>query len=46
MRKVCPECGTKILGRADKVYCSDQCRSTYNNKKTKVKKSCISNTNR
>jgi len=28
----CAECGTKISGRADKKYCSDECRSAANNK--------------
>ncbi len=30
--KVCLECGTKIIGRADKKFCSDQCRVSYNNR--------------
>jgi predicted nucleic acid-binding Zn ribbon protein len=30
--KVCLECGTKIIGRADKKFCSDQCRVSFNNK--------------
>lgn len=30
--KSCAECGTKIFGRADKKFCSDQCRNAYNNK--------------
>lgn len=30
--KVCLECGEKIIGRADKKFCSDQCRISYNNK--------------
>jgi hypothetical protein len=30
--KKCPECGDEILGRADKKFCSDQCRNTYNNR--------------
>jgi hypothetical protein len=30
--RTCPECGDKILGRADKRFCSDQCRNTYNNR--------------
>ena len=28
----CPECGDEIIGRADKKFCSDQCRNTYNNR--------------
>ncbi|MBL6448728.1 hypothetical protein JMN32_20615 [Fulvivirga sp. 29W222] len=30
--KTCLECGTKIFGRIDKKFCSDQCRNSYNNK--------------
>jgi len=30
--KVCLECGSKIMGRADKKFCSDQCRVAYNNR--------------
>ena len=30
--KECIECGTKIFGRLDKKFCSDQCRNTYNNR--------------
>jgi predicted nucleic acid-binding Zn ribbon protein len=32
IKKVCIECGTPIKGRVDKKFCSDQCRSAYNNK--------------
>ncbi|NOQ27846.1 MAG: hypothetical protein GQ564_20995 [Bacteroidales bacterium] len=28
----CPECKDEIIGRADKKFCSDQCRNTYNNR--------------
>jgi len=30
--KACLECGGKIIGRADKKFCSDQCRVSYINK--------------
>ena len=30
--KACLECDTKIIGRADKKFCSDQCRVSYNNR--------------
>lgn len=30
--KLCLDCGTKILGRADKKFCSDACRNNYNNR--------------
>jgi predicted nucleic acid-binding Zn ribbon protein len=32
MEKTCLECGTRLIGRIDKKFCSDQCRNTYNNK--------------
>ncbi len=31
-KKKCPECGELILGRADKKFCSDMCRNSYNNR--------------
>ncbi len=31
----CIECGTKIMGRADKKFCNDDCRNAYNNKLNK-----------
>ena len=30
--KYCLDCETKLLGRADKKFCSDACRNNYNNK--------------
>lgn len=30
--KQCLECGRELFGRADKKFCSDACRSAYNNK--------------
>ncbi len=30
--KKCLECSDPIIGRADKKFCSDQCRNTYNNR--------------
>lgn len=32
MKKECIECKEEFMGRADKKFCSDYCRSTYNNK--------------
>ena len=32
MKKNCIECGEEFKGRADKKFCSDNCRSAYNNK--------------
>ena len=33
--KSCPECGSPIKGRVDKKFCSDECRSSYNNAKNR-----------
>ncbi len=30
--KQCQECKRKLMGRADKKFCSDQCRTTHNNR--------------
>ena len=29
---ICPECGDRMIGRADKKYCSDVCRTSFHNK--------------
>ncbi len=39
--KICLECGTPILGRADKKFCSDYCRNAYNNRKNKTANNLI-----
>lgn len=31
-KRVCPECGEPIIGRIDKVFCSDACRNLYHNR--------------
>jgi len=43
--KKCLECGTVILGRADKKFCSDYCRNAYNNRKNKAANNLIRNIN-
>jgi predicted nucleic acid-binding Zn ribbon protein len=30
--RTCLECGDKLVGRADKKFCSDSCRIAYNNR--------------
>ncbi len=32
MDQLCKECKIKIFGRVDKKFCSDQCRTTWNNR--------------
>ncbi|MEQ8245252.1 hypothetical protein [Fulvivirga sp.] len=43
--KQCIECGTKIFGRNDKKFCSDQCRNSYNNKLNSDSNNYIRNVN-
>lgn len=46
MEKQCPECGEKILGRIDKVFCSDQCRNNHNNRRNRASTNYIRTVNR
>ncbi len=34
--KVCPVCGETVIGRSDKIYCSDGCRGHANNEKRRA----------
>lgn len=45
MQKTCVECGEAIRGRADKKFCSDTCRNTYNNRQNKDSKKIMRNVN-
>jgi len=45
MAKNCLECEEKIVGRADKKFCSDYCRNAYNNKLNKDSKNLVRNIN-
>ena len=45
MDKSCPECGNRIIGRADKKFCSDACRNSYNNSLNKDSKNLVRNIN-
>jgi len=45
MERTCPECNDKIRGRADKKFCSDSCRNTYNNSLNKDNKNLVRNIN-
>ena len=46
MKKLCPECGDKIIGRADKKFCCDACRNTHNNALNKDSKNLVRNINK
>ncbi|HLP12012.1 MAG TPA: hypothetical protein VK177_08785 [Flavobacteriales bacterium] len=41
----CIECGTQFKGRSDKKFCTDQCRSSYNNKQNSDANSIMKNIN-
>ena len=43
--KVCLECNQDVKGRADKKFCSDYCRNSFNNKVNKDTKNLIRNVN-
>ena len=43
--KACLECGEKIVGRADKKFCSDLCRNAYNNKLNSDSNNLVRNIN-
>jgi len=32
MDRTCMECGAPLVGRADKKFCDDQCRTSYHNR--------------
>lgn len=35
IHRTCEECGTPLQGRSDKRFCTDQCRSTHNNRRNR-----------
>jgi hypothetical protein len=41
MDKTCLDCGIIIIGRADKKFCSDACRNSYNNSQNKDSKNLV-----
>lgn len=45
MEKTCKECGDKFHGRSDAKFCSDQCRSSYNNKENGYQSSFVRKVN-
>jgi len=44
-KQVCIECGTGFVGRQDKKFCGDQCRSVYNNKLNSDRTKMVRNVN-
>jgi predicted nucleic acid-binding Zn ribbon protein len=43
--QVCIECGTEFRGRIDKKFCSDQCRTSYNNKQKSIENTYVKDVN-
>ena len=43
--KTCPVCGDPFTGRIDKKFCSDQCRTEFNNRNNKDVTNYMRNTN-
>lgn len=43
--QTCIECGTDFKGRSDKKFCSDQCRTTYNNRQKRIENKYIRDVN-
>lgn len=41
----CIECGEKIVGRADKKFCDDACRNSFNNKQNSDSTNFMRNVN-
>lgn len=36
MERICAECGEKITGRSDKLFCCDMCRTSYHNRINRI----------
>jgi hypothetical protein len=45
MERKCLECGEVLMGRADKKFCNDQCRSAHYQRKNVVTEGLIRTTN-
>lgn len=45
VEKRCRECNTKLIGRIDKKFCGDQCRTSYNNRLNSDETNYIRNIN-
>jgi predicted nucleic acid-binding Zn ribbon protein len=43
--QICIECSAAFRGRVDKKFCSDQCRTSYNNRQKRMENEYISDVN-
>ena len=46
MEKQCQECGEKLIGRSDKKFCGDACRSAHHNTQNRDRRKLMRTTNR
>lgn len=46
MNRKCLDCGQKLTGRCDKKYCSDHCRNSHHNKRSRRINNLIRRINR
>ena len=46
MKRACIECGEPFIGRSDKKFCSDQCRTSYYNRENADTTNYMRNVNR
>jgi len=46
MTPTCLECSGPLLGRADKKFCDDQCRTAYHNRQNRNSSRLVRNINR
>lgn len=44
-KRFCPECNARVVGRSDKVFCSDHCRNIRNNRLNKDVNNSMRNIN-
>lgn len=44
-RTTCLECSSTLVGRSDKKFCNDNCRSAYNNRRNRPMTNLIRRTN-
>lgn len=44
-KRFCAQCGEEMFGRIDKMFCSDKCRNTYNNRQNKDSTNLVRNIN-
>ncbi len=45
MERTCLDCGQPIIGRVDKKFCDDACRSNYNNRRNSEENSYLRKVN-